>query len=634
MCGIGGFIDWADCLSSDEKTHALNMMQKAMAHRGPDAQGSYISKNGRIGLVHTRLSIVDLTATGSQPMHQKEMGTSIVFNGEIYNHCELREILLKEGVQFVGTSDTEVLLNWLSLYGVDKLNEVDGMFAFCFRDEKRHKIILARDPIGEKPLYYLQHGTQLVAFASETRALLESQLSQGRICSKGMYYLLRQGTIPPPYTHIEDIRLLKPGCFLEIDTRAATVKEISYWRHPYQSDVAFAHMSEEEAAHRLETAIQNSFKRRLRADVPVGAFLSGGIDSTYVCARLFEAGAPELNTFTVVMPDKPGDESVFAREISKRLGTKHHEIPIDLSEDKDWLQLALDDMDVPSIDGPNTWLVSRAVAKEGFKVACSGVGGDELFYGYPSFSLADKMHWATQVLSTPLLSYLGKIFVPVLTPLISNPKGYRMLESVERGMSVASLWLAKRAIFSEKEIGEFLSDIIFSQVESENNYQRIQSVLGAAQAEPLREVSALEQQVYMHDQLLRDTDVMSMAHSLEVRLPMISKEIVETVALLSPRWIWKKGPKWILKDWLAQKGFDGFFDRPKQGFTLNWSEILKSHFKKGNLDWDSTVFNVEKIKDEKALFLRGRRQYARIFSLMSVQNKINSSTCTPQIAHK
>ncbi len=627
MCGIGGFIDWAGCLSSAEKTHALHVMQKAMKHRGPNAQNSYLSEDARVGMVHTRLSIFDLTDTGSQPMHLREMGTSIVFNGEIYNHYELREILIEEGVQFVGTSDTEVLLNWLSLYGIEKLDAIDGMFAFCFYDNKKQRIILARDPIGEKPLYYLHRGSQLFAFASETRALLESQLSEGRICNTGLQYLLGQGTIPPPYTHIKDIQFLRPGHLIEIDIKNGGVKEMAYWQHPFQNELDGETFSDEEGAQRLERAIKSSFKRRLRADVPVGAFLSGGIDSTYVCARLLEAGVSELNTFTVVMPEQPGDESIYAREISKRLGTQHHEISIDLTDDRDWLSQALDDMDVPSIDGPNTWLVSRAVASEGFKVACSGVGGDELFYGYPSFSLAQQTRWATHPLSAACLSSFGKVLAPLLRQVFSNPKGYRALDAWQRGVTVASLWLAKRAVFSDKEIFELLAEANRAQAERFDNYQRVGSLLNEFDKNPLRQVSALEQRVYMHDQLLRDTDAMSMAHSLEVRLPLISKGIVETVAQISPEWLWRKGPKWVLKHWLAQQGFAGYFDRPKQGFTLNWAKILPEHLKGNMPRWNAELFDVQYANNELKAFLQGQRQYARTFSLISAQSKMEKSKC-------
>ena len=433
---------------------------------------------------------------------------------------------------------------------------------------------------------------------------------------------MSQGSIPPPYTHIKDIKFLKPGHLLEINTKTNVVSERCYWKHPFQKPWEKGGFSEEEeGAQRLESAIRKSFKRRLRSDVPVGAFLSGGIDSTYVCSRLLQAGASALHTFTVGIPGQRGDESIYAREISKRLGTTHHEVMIDLENDKDWLSQALEDMDVPSINGPNTWLVSRAVAREGFKVACSGVGGDELFYGYPSFALAEKTSWFTHPFSAFCLNPFAKLLASILRGKMPDPKFYRIIDAGRRGFTVASLWLAKRAIFSEKEIFAFLSEILLAGVEEDGNYERVRTLTNPLPERSLREVSTLEQRVYLHDQLLRDTDAMSMANSLEVRLPLISKDIIETIAKVSPSWLWKNGPKWVLKDWLSQNGFANFFDRPKQGFTLNWSTILPAHLKNNPPKWNSIAFDVDRVNKELDFFLSGKHHHSRVFTLLSLQNK-------------
>ncbi|MBL93269.1 MAG: asparagine synthase (glutamine-hydrolyzing) [Myxococcales bacterium] len=620
MCGIGGFVDWSESWSHAQIKDRLTTIMHSMNHRGPDAQNTFYSATDAVALAHTRLSIVDLTENGRQPMSNVELGTHLVFNGEIYNHEELREELVAQGIQFQGTSDTEVLLVWLSLFGIEGLAKVDGMFAFCFYDEKKKTLLLDRDPMGEKPLYFVHHPQRLFAFASETQTLLKANLSHGQISADGLSYLLRQGSIPPPFTHIDDIQFLRPGHLLRVDLKNKAVDEKVYWQNPFQVASSVSLLSDEEAAQLLEGEIKVAFQRRLRADVPVGAFLSGGIDSTYVCARLQEAGASDLNTFTVVMPNQPGDESVYAREISKRLGTTHHEIPIDLDADKDWLNQALEDMDVPSVDGPNTWLVSRAVAQQGFKVACSGVGGDELFYGYPSFSLAAKSNWTSSGLAKRMAP-LGKTIAPVLKKVASHPKGLRVLDAVEAGVDVASMWMAKRMIFSEKEIQECINDAIHHKVKAQNPFERARELACDEDVHPLRQVSALEQQIYMHDQLLRDTDAMSMAHSLEVRLPLIGKHIVEAVARVSPEWLWRHGPKWVLKDWLSRKGFEGFFDRPKQGFTLNWPKILSAYFNDNTIQWHEEYFDTSFVEAEKKRFLTGERPYGRTFCFLAAHKK-------------
>lgn len=584
-------------------------MRDALLHRGPDAQGLWQSSDCRVGLAHTRLAILDLSDAGAQPMICTQSGAVLVYNGEIYNYLELREYLEAHGVsEWHGNSDTEVLLKLLVREGLDALNLVDGMFAFGFYQPASESLWLGRDHLGEKPLYYALRNNLVLGFASETRALVRAGLGGREYDLKGLAHLMRKGSISPPHTHYADIRMLRPGHAITISLESGDWNEVAYWEHPYRtrSCTQPGTLPTSDELKNLESVIQESFRRRMRADVPVGAFLSGGVDSSFVCARLLDAGIADLHTFTVVMPGQPGDESVQAREISKVLGTTHREIPLELGNSLEWLEQSLDAMDVPSVDGPNTWLVSRAVASAGFKVACSGLGGDELFYGYPSFGLASKLKTALPWLSN--LAPLSKGLANFISEYVRHPKLGRIIGALGEGSDWAALWLMRRGIFTEAELTDFLSEPTPSEAEA-NARKSVHEG-----DDILRQTSGLELQLYMHDQLLRDTDAMSMSHALEVRVPLISRLIVEETAKFSVSWFTAGSAKWFLKEWLARDGLEGFFDRPKQGFTLNWPEIWRHYLESHSISRSSGL-KVSGLEAEHKNFIEGRHHYARSFCL-------------------
>ena len=396
MCGIAGILQGptSEAVSREQ----LGTLRSSLRHRGPDASGVWTSDDGRMGLAHTRLSIIDLSPTGAQPMHSMDGRYHLVFNGEIYNYIELRHELEASGHMFVGTSDTEVLLHLFVERGPECLEELDGMFAFGIYDSVERSLYCGRDALGEKPFYYTRQSGQF-AFASETRALVRASLASSEPDLQGIAYLLRQGSIPPPFTHLRDVRFLEPAHWMRVDCDGRIDIHRRYWKIPFAPERE-ALRDRNEALILVRQSLKEAVSRRARADVPVAAFLSGGVDSAAVCAFLVEAGISDLQTFTVALPGQPLDESRRARLTALRLGTKHTEIPLELDTHSNWLEDALDAMDVPSTDGPNTWLVSRAVAQAGIKVACSGVGGDELFFGYPSFWVVPRAHKFSSVLGT------------------------------------------------------------------------------------------------------------------------------------------------------------------------------------------------------------------------------------------
>jgi asparagine synthase (glutamine-hydrolysing) len=321
----------------------------------------------------------------------------------------------------------------------------------------------------------------------------------------------------------------------------------------------------------VQETLAKSVSLRGRADVPVGAFLSGGVDSTAVCSTLIESGYRDVRAFTISLPNHPEDEALAASAIAKHLGIRHDVIPLDVDPNGRWLDEALAAMDVPSIDGPNTWLVSRAVANAGLKVACSGLGGDELFYGYPSFTVVPKAARLTKP------ARFLRFFRPQTTRfgarLPTVPRLSRAIDACLVGGSLAALWFAKRGLYSAGEVRRILTEAAWETAQAVDPLQRIDELPIPEDIDPKRKVSYLELSVYMHDQLLRDTDAMSMAHGLEVRVPLIARPMVELVGQLSATSQSGPRPKWLLRQAIRESVPSCLLDRPKRGFALNWSSL-------------------------------------------------------------
>lgn len=588
MCGIGG----AYSRQAEVERAACERMLSALRHRGPDGEGIWLSEHRRVALVHTRLAILDLSAAGAQPMHSRDGRFHLSYNGEIYNYKELREELLQTGAEFRGESDTEVLLHLLAKDGVRALNRLDGMFAFALYDAQENTLLLARDPLGEKPLYYAD-SSRLFCFASEANALTQTGWVGTDPSIVGIAHLLRQGSIPPPHTHLRDVKTLPPGHVLQVSAQG--VKLERYY------DVAFSPDADTltdpgAAREELKRALRLSVAQRLRADVPVGAFLSGGVDSAAVCALAAEH-APELHTFTVTMPGQPGDEARAARDVARHLDLAHQEIPLDLNPGARWLERALSAMDVPSVDGVNTWLVSGAVRGAGMKVACSGLGGDELFWGYPSFRTVPRARRFTRFLgalahsTSPSRRHAAR----TLARSVPVPAPYgKAVDALLAGGGVAALWFAQRGLFSERETAELMAEAAWGAGRQVDPMSRLKQLLPSAVKDVRRQVSLLELQVYLQDQLLRDTDCMSMAHGLEVRVPLIGLPVVNVVRRLSASVLEGTRAKSLLVDAVQGLLPPEVFQRRKQGFTLPWSPVLaerraKPAFLAGLLRPDATA---------------------------------------------
>lgn len=609
MCGIAGlFIPRA--VTGRVDAAQLDTLRGALLHRGPDGSATWVSENDKCGLAHTRLAIVDLSPTGAQPMSSPDGRYHITFNGEIYNHEELRRELEARGHLFLGRSDTEVLLQLFAERGERCLDELDGMFAFAVYDAVEHSLFCARDPMGEKPLY-LVRTPKLFAFASEVRALVKAGVVSGSPDLKGIGLFLRQGSIPPPFTHVEGVELMPPGRCIRVGPHHGVPVPARYYRTPFVVE-SKAITDRGEALERVHAALRASTKRRLRSDVPVGAFLSGGIDSSIVTALMVEAGAKDLHTFTVTMPGRPDDESEAARTIAKHLGVNHTEIPLELDARHDWLDEALEAMDVPSVDGPNTWLVSRAVRQAGLKVACSGLGGDELFFGYPSFSVVPRAARWLRPLAPAVLA--RKRVRRWMSKLPAPPRIGRVLDAALAGASLGVLWFAKRGLYSQHEVMQLLEASAAEVACQVDPFERLEQLGCPRDLAPKRRVSFYELGIYMHDQLLRDTDCMSMAHALEVRVPLIGKEVVQAATGVAQSALDGPLPKQLLRDIARQYLPPGILDLPKHGFALDWLDIMASRPVPGDPSAGGLLRPGAWGAERERLFASGR-SFARFFAL-------------------
>ena len=446
MCGIAGIVG----IRAAENTSAVEKMTTAMRHRGPDGEGIYISPLGTCVLGHRRLSIIDLTDAAAQPMVTDNHSCALSYNGECYNFQQLRKNLLENGEMFTSSGDTEVVLKMLKQRGRECLPELNGMFALAFWNEKNQNLLLARDRFGQKPLYYtLQRG--LFIFASEVQALLASELVSRKADKASVLNFLACGSVQGSKTIVEDINLLGAGCYLSIEAKNVSPgKPHPYWLPPRDKT--------ECSAKQLQDAFAQSVKRHMISDVPVGVFLSGGIDSSAIAAAAVRELGKNVATLCVVYPDQPEEcESAHAQRVAQAIGSRHIEIPVTGSEMLELLPHALNDMDQPTIDGINTYVVSYAARKAGFKVALSGLGGDELFGGYRGtftdpqkiMLLRKKNGWLRRPLAkVASLFHSGNRRLTKIVDALNSPSG------------LLPAYLVRRRLFSSSTNAAIVSNLV------------------------------------------------------------------------------------------------------------------------------------------------------------------------------
>lgn len=530
MCGINGIFAYHYAANPVDRDEVIRTRDHMIA-RGPDGCGQWFAEDGRVGLGHRRLSIIDLSDSGAQPMISSDAHYVVTFNGEIYNYRELRQRLETKGSVFNTQSDTEVLLHLFRERGDEMVHDLRGMFAFSIWDNIRRRLFLARDPYGIKPLYYADDGWTF-RFASQVKALLAGEAISRDPDPAGVTGFHLLGSVPEPFTTLRAIRCLPAGSTMTVD-RTGSSSPKRY--HSIASVFANAEnvSGPVHTSDHAHAALRDSVRAHLVADVPVGAFLSAGVDSGALVALMRDAGATKIKTITVGFEEFRGsssDETSLARNVAMRYGTEHAEHIVTRSEFEADLPRIFAAMDQPTIDGINTWFVSKAARQHGLKVAISGLGGDELLGGYPSFQ--DIPRWVRSLSLLGSVPLLGRGTRALLNPVVKrfgiNPKGAGLLQL---GGTYAGAYLLKRGLYMPWELNGVLDAEFASHGLRRLSVQRlIGRELQPAPRSPFARVATLESCLYMRNQLLRDTDWASMAHGLEVRVPLVDSILLAQLA--------------------------------------------------------------------------------------------------------
>jgi asparagine synthase (glutamine-hydrolysing) len=552
----------------------IEAMTAVQAHRGPDDGGvEQISQRDPAVLFgHRRLSIIDLSPAGHQPMCDPDTGSWITFNGEIYNFEELRRRLTSLGQVFRTRTDTEVILKAYAAWGAEGVRQLRGIFAFGLWDAKARTLLLARDQLGVKPLYYW-HDQSRFLFGSEVRALLASGLVPRRLNLSGLHSFLAYGSLQEPLTMVEGVQSLLPGhVMIWAQGRRATRR---YWQLPAPDEVAAD--APADVYDVVKQKLAEAVRLQLVADVPLGAFLSGGIDSTAVAALAQSAANHPIKTFSVVFDETAYDESEYSRQAAQHIGTDHAELRLTGHSVVDNFPSAIRSFDQPSVDGLNTYFVSKVTREAGLTVALSGVGGDELFAGYDGYGktlLAER--WGARAARLP-----RRIRWLLADALELAGEREDLRKAVELLRSPASSYFISRLILSPSQADSLLAPA--ARVPS-HRWQPAQFANLAAETanyDRVNRAAALELQTYMLSTLLRDTDQMSMAHALEVRVPLIDHELVEYVFRLPGHLKLAKGePKPLLTRALNGAIPPECIYRPKRGFVLPFAVWLRESMEK------------------------------------------------------
>jgi asparagine synthase (glutamine-hydrolysing) len=535
MCGLNGIFAYHLTATRPSESELLTT-REAMRARGPDGAGMWWSADRRCGLAHRRLTILDLSDRASQPMTSEDGRVVVVFNGEIYNYPQLRTKLEARGVRFRTNSDTEVLLHLYARCGAEMVHQLRGMFAFAIWDENRRSLFLARDPYGIKPLYTANDGWTF-RFASQVKALLAGGGVSRDPEPAGHVGFYLFGSVPEPFTIYRDIRSLPAGHTQWVD--AAGPREPKSFANLAMLLAAKGQGPVGDPADLVRTAVSDSVRAHLLADVEVGAFLSAGIDSGALLGLMRDAGQREIRAITLAFEEFCGteeDEAPLAALVAKRYGAHHVVRRVSQREFLHDLPAILEAMDQPSIDGINTWFVSKAAREAGLKVAISGLGGDELLAGYPSF--VDVPRWRRRfgpIAAVPGVGRLARLIMHALpSPVVAaRPKALGLLEYAD---SWAGAYLLRRGLFLPHELSEVMErGFVREGLRRLKPLRWLAASLTPDPGSDVARVCALESAHYLRNQLLRDADWAGMAHGLEIRVPLVDLKLLKSLAPVVPR---------------------------------------------------------------------------------------------------
>ncbi len=579
MCGIFGIL----AADGDIPKDVLDAAKRSLAHRGPDDSGTTIietGSGGQLGFAHTRLSIIDLSPLGHQPMRDPVTGNQIVFNGEIYNFRELRAELESAGNCFHSHSDTEVILAGYRVWGERSFSKLRGMFAFALWDANCQRLLLVRDPMGIKPLYYYRSESHFF-FASEVRTLVQTGLVPRKLDANGLFSFLAFGSVYEPRTIIEGVFAVPPGDVISFENGSLQHRKyensLDSARDGKNEDAEIRAQIQNAALRELPGLLRDAVLSHLVSDVPVGVFLSGGIDSSSLVAVMSQTGV-RPTTFSLVFREKEFNEAEHSRLVARRFKTDHHEIMVSQEEALASLPEALRAMDQPTIDGVNTWLVSSNARAAGVKVALTGLGADEMFAGYSNFRRVPRMEQAANRFGG-LPSAVRKPVAASLALLAEKSDRNRKLSALVSGGSFTHPYFLVRTLFTPSELHAlYAGDYESGERELENLEQA--SVAACQSLDPVNRVSYLESTCYMRNTLLRDSDFMSMAHGLELRVPFLDQALVRACFRIPGKEKLRgDSPKTLLLKSLGVELPREIVHRPKRGFTLPFERWMRAELK-------------------------------------------------------
>lgn len=594
MCGLAGAIFFQNPSSGGNYSHFLERMCDAMKNRGPDAIGYWRSPDFRVQLCHRRLSIVDLDSRANQPFVSACENYVLTFNGEIYNYRELREELQREGVCFRTESDTEVVLNLYIHYGSAMLTKLRGMFAIAIWDSLKKSCFFARDPYGIKPLYVAKtNGGWL--FASQVKALLASGMVNDAIDSKAETSFWMLGSVAGPNTWYRDISEIPPGCWAEIGDDGELSKPEKYWEIGESWATDQIEMDAREVQERVRQALLESVKYHLVADVPVGVFLSGGVDSGALAGLMVECGARQLTGVTIAYDEFFGtndDEAPIAAQIARHYDINHVIRRVTRAEFEADLPQIMASMDQPSIDGINTWYASKAVAENGLKVVVSGVGGDELFLGYDSFRRIPPLVKAAQITAhMPGGLALANMMASMQAKRTGKQRwkhAAKWLQTIEGG------WWLRRSICEPEELFGFKDQLMeLTHPISSMPELWLKVMAGKLPKDPVLALAQIESKTYLRNQLLRDSDWASMAHSIELRTPLVDAHLLKRLAPLLSKF--KKFPNKTLLAYAPNKPLpQEIVNRKKTGFGIpvkHWIKEIDNGLQNPHMSWMQRIID-------------------------------------------
>jgi asparagine synthase (glutamine-hydrolysing) len=569
-------------------------MCDVLKHGGPDDQGMFLDEQTMLAFGHRRLSIIDLSKNGHQPMTDVDQRVWITFNGEIFNYLELKEELKKEGAQFLSNSDTEVIITAYLHWGVSAFSRLRGMFAFALYDKAKAITLLVRDTTGVKPLYYHAVNGSL-SFASEVKAFKPAGIATEDDKTWAVRFLAF-GHIPEPYTTLKNVYSLAKGHYLVWNHNKSSYNIIPYTSTTKKTSITDECIAKEEIYKTLKSVV----KRQLIADAPIGVFLSGGVDSSLISLLANEQKEQRLKTISIHFNEKAYDESAYQKTLLDQISGEKYAHLVQQRDFEEFFPHIITDMDMPTTDGINTWFISKYAHQDGLKAVLSGVGADELFGGYPSFH------------RIKYLDYLRKV-PSVLFGAASYFKTdrYRKVAFLAHNHYLAD-YLLLRGLFIPGDIARLL-DIDVKEVYEILFGEGALTNLGIYNED---HAAWFETNLYMQNQLLRDTDVMSMSHGLEVRVPFLDEDFRQLTKSISPQIRYNKNPpKKILIDSFRNILPEMTWNRPKMGFTFPLQEWMGQHAEISN----EKLYKGTVAKNAVIKFKNGQMHWSKIFALYQIQ---------------